>query len=94
MEWGECHLNVKERRRHLPKTFKIVWCYCRNCGKKYDEAKSRADYKGYCSQACLHEKAIKHGFKKSKAKSWYLPSEYEVLNKANLIGSIRWEDTQ
>ena len=38
-------------------------CQCRNCGKHYDEARSRADYKGYCSQACLHEKARALGYR-------------------------------
>lgn len=64
-------------------------CRCRNCGKKYDEDKSRADFKGYCSQACLHERAWKFGWRKSHAR---FRSEYDVLNRADQLGSCEWKD--
>ena len=65
----------------------IFNCRCRNCDSLYNENKSTADWKGYCSQACVHEKSRKHGFKKKNEK--YLGmNEYEILNKANLIGSV------
>lgn len=70
---------------------KINWCRCRNCGDKYDEAKSRADWKGYCSQACVHEKAWKHGYKKSQEEK-FGASEYNTLSRAKLLGSVPWED--
>lgn len=60
-------------------------CRCRNCGKLYNENKATADFKGYCSQACLHEKARKHGYRKSQEK---FRSEYDILNRAKLIGSV------
>lgn len=64
-------------------------CKCRNCGKHYQEAKSRADYKGYCSQVCLHEKARSLGYRKPKKHKWMeTPSEYQYLSKANKIGSV------
>ena len=70
-----------------------VFCRCRNCGKKYEEAKSRADYNGYCSQACLHDKAIRQGYRRKNAKLMGIAeSEYAVLHRAGLIGSVQWED--
>jgi hypothetical protein len=63
-------------------------CLCRNCGAHYDENKSRADWKGYCTQACVHEKARKHGYQKSREKFGSGHSEYDVLHRANLIGSV------
>lgn len=67
-------------------------CKCRNCGTKYDENKSRADWKGYCSQACFHAKARKHGYKKSYEKYGAGHSEYDVLSRAKQIGSVPWEN--
>lgn len=54
---------------------------CRNCGKQYDPMKSRADYRGYCTAKCLHEKAKEHGYRKSGELS-----EYYVLKRAGEIG--------
>lgn len=66
-------------------------CRCRNCGSRYDENKSRADYKGYCTQACLHEKARKHGYKKRSDKVGYSEySEYAILNRVGQIGSVEY----
>lgn len=66
-------------------------CRCRNCGRIYDEAKSTADWKGYCSQKCVHDKARRWGFKKrtahgSDVRSFH--SEYSVLKRHNEIGSV------
>lgn len=66
-------------------------CRCRNCGAKYEESKSRADYKGYCGQACLHEKARKLGYKKSQEKYGICYTEYSILHHNELIGSIKYE---
>lgn len=64
-------------------------CECRNCRKEYDEAKSRADYKGYCSAKCLHEKARALGYKRSVPRfDFSIPSEYKILSRANAIGSV------
>lgn len=58
-------------------------CKCRNCGKHYDPYKSRADYTGYCSAACLHAKAKSLGYKKGKT-----VGEYEILRRAGQVGNI------
>jgi hypothetical protein len=74
-------------------------CKCRNCGKVYDEFKSRADWKGYCSQKCFHEKARELGYRKpgkgqtdSKDEAIrrgyeYVRSEYDIVKRANQIGN-------
>lgn len=61
-------------------------CQCRNCGKEYPEHKSRADYKGYCSAKCLHDKAKKLGFRKTRHGRGHY--EYDTLKNANEIGSV------
>ncbi len=58
-------------------------CTCRTCTKTYDEHKSRAEYKGYCSAKCLHTMAKRCGYKKGKN------SEYDVLKRAKQIGSVK-----
>jgi hypothetical protein len=63
-------------------------CRCRNCGDRYQESKSRADCKGYCSQACMHEKARKLGYKGYRKGMSMYPTEYYVLKTANAIGSV------
>lgn len=69
-------------------------CRCRNCGDRYDSDKTRAEIAGYCTQACVHEKARRHGFRKcprrwqSRTQHEY-PSEYEVLNRAKLVGHVQ-----
>jgi hypothetical protein len=83
----------------------VMKCRCRNCGKIYEEAKSRADLKGYCGQACLHERARALGYKprpKNRHVGPYhrtprpsygsYPSEYEILSRAGKIGSIPADD--
>ncbi len=69
-------------------------CVCRNCGKHYLESKSRADYKGFCSQPCMREKAKSAGFIKG-SKKWGTPkpfsNEYLALKSKNWIGSV-YED--
>ncbi len=62
-------------------------CICRNCGKQYDADKSRADYKGYCSQKCLHAMAKRLGYNKKYEKSW-LSTEYAVLARNKKLGSV------
>lgn len=59
----------------------MVVCVCRNCRKNYDPKKSRADWKGYCSMKCQHEKAHKLGARDIK-------DEYRVLKSANEIGEV------
>lgn len=58
-------------------------CQCRQCHKVYDEDKSRADYKGYCSQACMHTMSHRHGYRTACSLT-----EYEVLRQANELGNI------
>jgi superfamily I DNA/RNA helicase len=64
-----------------------VMCVCRQCGKVYDEAKSRADLKGYCSQKCMFEKAKKHGWKK-KDNDKRGRSYVDVLTSKKDVGSV------
>ena len=74
-------------------------CRCRNCGDRYDSDKTRAEIAGYCTQACVHEKARRHGYRKcppryvSRSQREY-PSEYEILRRADQVGhvQIRAED--
>lgn len=67
----------------------IVPCLCRNCGDIYEENKSRADCKGYCSQGCLHEQARRCGYRKQSRYPWEPNgSEYDILKKKNKIGSV------
>lgn len=64
-------------------------CMCRNCGDIYEESKSRADWKGYCSQSCMHEQAKRLGYRKQKR--WPnepAGSEYDVLKRHNKLGSV------
>jgi hypothetical protein len=63
---------------------KKMMCLCRNCGKKYDDMKSRAEWAGYCSAKCQHEKAKQLGCKKSESTSF----EYEVLSRSGCIGNV------
>ncbi len=62
-------------------------CKCRLCGKIYSEDKSRADWKGYCTQGCFHAMAKKHGFVKRLEKMQGM-SEYSILSRKNLLGSV------
>jgi len=59
-----------------------VVCQCRFCAKRYYEHRSQADYKGYCSQKCLHEQCRRLGFKRKKDR------EYDILSRHKLIGSV------
>ncbi len=45
---------------------KVRQCKCRTCKKLYDPARSRADYKGYCTQECLRIMALAHGWNKAR----------------------------
>lgn len=60
-------------------------CICRTCKKIYEEDKSRAELKGYCSQKCMHEKSREFGFRKEKKGEW---TEYETLRRHNEVGSV------
>lgn len=62
-------------------------CRCRTCSKVYDHSASRADWQGFCSQACVHAKAKALGYTKAKAKALGL-TEYDVLKRNNCIGSV------
>ena len=63
-------------------------CKCRNCGRMYDPNKSRADFTGYCSAACMHEKSRSFGYKKSAGRIKDGVTEYDVLKKHNAVGNI------
>lgn len=69
-----------------------VVCQCRNCGKRYYEHASRADYKGYCSALCFHIKAKALGYRKSKDKALPHASEYDALKRYGQIGSVVLEE--
>lgn len=66
------------------------FCKCRNCEQKYDESKSRADYKGFCTQRCMLDTAKKHGYRTATRMR---RSVYEVLKAKNQIGSVPWNVT-
>lgn len=75
---------TKEKRLRAAELVKLLQaCKCRQCGKGYAEGESRADYKGYCSQACLHKKAGSLGWRRSGVKR-----VYEVLKDAKQVGSV------
>jgi hypothetical protein len=59
-------------------------CRCRNCRKEYDESKSRAEYKGYCSMKCQHEKAKSL----AGAPTVFARGEYSILKQHNEVGSV------
>ncbi len=64
-------------------------CKCRTCGSLYKEAKSTADYKGYCSQGCLHLKSRELGFRRRNPRPFGVgDTEYQILKQNNQIGSI------
>lgn len=63
----------------------VFICKCRFCAKLYDEAKSSADYKGFCSQRCLHASAKQLGWRKGKKGQG---TEYDILKRNNRIGSV------
>lgn len=56
-------------------------CKCRNCGKTYDARKSRADWTGFCSAKCQHEKAKYLGYRAGGSRT-----AYNVLKAAKCIG--------
>lgn len=65
-------------------------CSCRNCQKHYDEFKSRADWKGYCSARCQHEKARSLGWRKpSRLRMYQDTSEFHTLKEAGEIGNVQ-----
>jgi len=55
---------------------------CRNCLKEYDPNKATADWKGYCSQRCVHAKAKRLGYRKGNPRH----TEFHVLKEAGQIG--------
>src|ERR1019366_1567192 len=66
-------------------------CVCRNCPKVYDQNNSRADYMGYCSMKCQHEKAKKLGYKKSNERLSNT-SEWHYLHDRQVIGRVPYVD--
>jgi len=62
-------------------------CKCRTCLKHYREDKATADWKGFCSQRCMHNKARELGWTPLKARRIGL-TEYEVLKRNKQIGSV------
>lgn len=71
-------------------------CSCRYCGGQYEEERSRADYKGYCSQTCMKEKAKALGWDgKERKLNLRKPliadlegSLYNILHNAKEIGNL------
>lgn len=61
----------------------MLKAYCRTCKKQFVEAKSRADWKGYCSQKCVHAKSKQLGFTRSCGRT-----EYQILSACDEIGSV------
>lgn len=80
----------RRRRETVP-------CRCRNCNCVYDELRSTADYKGYCSQRCLHTKARSLGWRSRLRppdparpfEKHLVETEYRFLRRHGEIGSIR-----
>lgn len=62
-------------------------CKCRTCGKVYESLKSHADWTGFCSAKCLHNKAKELGYSKAKEKLLGV-TEYSVLKRAKCIGDV------
>jgi hypothetical protein len=60
---------------------------CRNCGRLFHTHKTRADYTGYCTARCLHEKAKQLGYRKGGK-----DSEYDVLSWRGEVGTIHAYD--
>ncbi len=56
-------------------------CKCRQCGKLYSMALSRADLQGFCSAKCQHAKAKACGYRKGGR------SEYNCLKAHGEVGS-------
>lgn len=67
----------KKRKRIVAMMLRT--CICRNCGKQYDNAKSRADLRGYCSQKCMKNKAF-------RAKGY--DEIYKTLKRRGEIGDV------
>lgn len=67
----------------------VQYMECRRCCKAYDPYKSRADWKGYCSQRCFHQKARLHGYSPAREKKYgHFHSEFQILNRAGQIGDV------
>jgi hypothetical protein len=62
-------------------------CVCRHCGDIYGSLSSRSTVAGYCGMSCMRDEAKRQGFRKGK--SWEgLPTEVEVLTKADKVGHV------
>lgn len=61
-------------------------CICRTCSKTYNNQASRADYRGYCSQLCVRNKARSLGWR-SEGLRWNLRL-YAVLERNDEIGDV------
>lgn len=73
---------AKQRRaREIIKILRT--CRCRNCGKVYDFAKSRAVWTGFCTAKCLKAKSRELGYRPSR----HGVTEYNVLKSANCVGN-------
>jgi len=70
-----------------------MFCKCRNCGKKYDDQKSRAWYTGYCSQKCLVAMAKKCGWNGKQGRSQGC-QVYKYVDGARQIGRVEWNDPE
>ncbi len=76
------NLLPEQNKRLLAIIQELHKCICRKCRKIYKEDKSRAEYKGYCSAKCQHERACELGFRKTQNKT-----EYDTLVRAKAVGS-------
>lgn len=56
-------------------------CECRECYREYSDQKSRAEFKGFCSQKRFHKMAKRYGFPKNGK------SEYKTLKDVGHIGN-------
>lgn len=82
IEGSYTHEITKEKQRRARQIINLLnQCQCRNCGTSYDRSKSRAEYKGFCSAKCQHEKARKLGYRKGKDRT-----EFQVLKGNECIG--------
>lgn len=83
-------LKTKKRieKMYFENAIKGLECLCRECGKEYFENKSRADYKGYCSNKCLREMAKRYGWKKGLNENDYLRGRIGSVFKGSDFSAI------
>lgn len=80
LEGSMTELTPNEERRYRELAKMLRMCVCRECGKTYDNAKSRAMYTGFCSGKCMNVVAKRHGYPKREK------SIFNCLRAAGKIG--------